>query len=110
MRISDWSSDVCSSDLIGHGREVPLLLGLSWKSLGNGPHRRLTVAVSRGIGPVENRADPLPDPPCCLGLERTSVEEGKSASVRVALGGRRSIKHTNNTRQTALKRKHRHTH
>src|SRR3546814_4412140 len=28
MRISDWSSDVCSSDLLGHTRFEPLFLGV----------------------------------------------------------------------------------
>src|SRR3546814_1653575 len=30
MRISDWSSDVCSSDLGARGLSAPLKVGLSW--------------------------------------------------------------------------------
>src|SRR3546814_10532925 len=33
MRISDWSSDVCSSDLVGHARSwygVVVWIGLTW--------------------------------------------------------------------------------
>src|SRR3546814_2928785 len=42
MRISDWSSDVCSSDLLGHGFQQP----------------RLAVALRRmGVGAVD-KADP----------------------------------------------------
>src|SRR3546814_2255198 len=43
MRISDWSSDVCSSDLIGRGLDAGLGIGLAGAlvlgSLGFGSHR-----------------------------------------------------------------------
>src|SRR3546814_8958630 len=89
MRISDWSSDVCSSDLNpadflrhafarhgrGDGRE------------GNQPdYGTAAVAISpcraairRGIAAKLRWED------------RKSVVEGKSVSVRVDLGGRRII-------------------
>src|SRR3546814_19114455 len=68
MRISDWSSDVCSSDL-GLRHEVPA------------PRDRLRQAQGDGRG-RENRA---------AGADRKSVVLGKSVSVRVDLGGRRII-------------------
>src|SRR3546814_20310472 len=73
MRISDWSSDVCSSDL-------PFF-----------------------VGPVRRVRGALPHPTCqpavgwCAG-DRKSVVEGKSVSVRVDLGGRRIIKKKNETK------------
>src|SRR3546814_20715156 len=100
MRISDWSSDVCSSDLsnkngfarrfrrgnegsVGryHARShgaVALLLS----------DRRAFHAIARGSasGLRGTRAD------------RKSVVEGKSVSVRVDLGGRRIIKKKQQTK------------
>src|SRR3546814_11065900 len=57
MRISDWSSDVCSSDLIefgiGQGREsLERLAGCGVHGLiDHGLHLNLAVAVARGDGP-----------------------------------------------------------
>src|SRR3546814_10937129 len=75
MRISDWSSDVCSSDL---GRAArPTAPG---RARGR-PGRRARRAGRRR--PRACRAD------------RKSVVKGKSVSVRVDLGGRRIIKKKN---------------
>src|SRR3546814_16398491 len=81
MRISDWSSDVCSSDL-GHQRH---------------PGRRSRRTQARHGG---RRPRPLPDRRYRarrrriprIAADRKSVVEGKSVSVRVDLGGRRIIK------------------
>src|SRR3546814_11351148 len=89
MRISDWSSDVCSSDL---GRRVaaPRI----------GDRRDRLVDRARYV----ERDDPRPmlgagEPFGALRvgddqrrLDRKSVVAGKSVSVRVDLGGRRIIK------------------
>src|SRR3546814_17572849 len=80
MRISDWSSDVCSSDL-GH-RLCRRFRGRLHRGLGGRPggglgHRFGGRGLGGGFG--------------CLG-DRKSVVEGKSVSVRVDLGGRRIIK------------------
>src|SRR3546814_14474165 len=93
MRISDWSSDVCSSDLclpamridqqpayVLHARpyrETSLLLECLTRE-----HGRLGV-VARGVRGERARLRRAQD--------RKSVVEGKRVSVRVALGGRRII-------------------
>src|SRR3546814_17928979 len=78
MRISDWSSDVCSSDLVG-----------------------ALQAVEPGLHHLRAVDGDLLDPRLVLlehhaalqlGGDRKSVVKGKSVSVRVDLGGRRIIK------------------
>src|SRR3546814_12462816 len=92
MRISDWSSDVCSSDLVPVGSHRP------------------APPVPRDAGP-DRRRDPCPHLPrrnrrrtrsrgsgrgrrvaYRCGGDRKSVVSGKSVSVSVDLGGRRIIK------------------
>src|SRR3546814_20765139 len=95
MRISDWSSDVCSSDLpqrlvdadeVREARRqidvpatifalLPTLIG-SHRDIAE-QHRRLRV----GHAPVIEEPD-----------DRKSVVQGKSVSVRVDSGGGRLIK------------------
>src|SRR3546814_11153462 len=88
MRISDWSSDVCSSDL-----------AISR----NGPSGRVTCRPRRPLSSsTSSRLPPPRSPisPSASGMpattppaeDRKSVVEGKSVSVRVDLGGRRIIK------------------
>src|SRR3546814_18689213 len=77
MRISDWSSDVCSSDLSAAGRTR--CEGLAPAQRG----RRAALRLScRGRGWRRGGA----------GEDRKNVVAGKCVSVRVDLGGRRSIK------------------
>src|SRR3546814_11160380 len=45
MRISDWSSDVCSSDLIGHP-----LIGRSAAAQPDGGFQRLKIGLCQAIG------------------------------------------------------------
>src|SRR3546814_5691549 len=71
MRISDWSSDVCSSDL------VELLVEL----------RDALEAQLRDAGKLEWALEDF-----AALADRKSVVSGKSVSVRVDLGGRRIIK------------------
>src|SRR3546814_14496354 len=77
MRISDWSSDVCSSDLPrlvlgqpagGQRRHDGALVGV--------------IAIDRGAGEAGLGGDILD------AADRKSVVWGKSVSVRVDLGGR----------------------
>src|SRR3546814_20413070 len=109
MRISDWSSDVCSSDLkrrcpdqillfikarldLDHGRDRLARLRRIDQRTNDG--RLLASAVERLLDrhhvrvrrrlPQEGEDD--------VEAARKSVGSGKSVSVRVALGGRRSIK------------------
>src|SRR3546814_21121706 len=97
MRISDWSSDVCSSDLLcrrwtgGLARPGAVVGGLR---IGRPTAQRAGHPQSRtaGRGVVCSRrpgrsAEPAPD--------RKSVVEGKSVSLRVDRGGRRIIKKKN---------------
>src|SRR3546814_16235835 len=95
MRISDWSSDVCSSDLIDRvlGGGFGALKGLIVASL-------LFLAVNLGYEMLWGNDEPRPDwieagrtyPLLKLSSDRKSVVSGKRVSVRVALGGRRIIK------------------
>src|SRR3546814_12086877 len=93
MRISDWSSDVCSSDL----REKECF-GIEAERMGVEPGPgdedvRLALHQPEELGEQDGRAesDDLAAPPE-VEADRKSVVEGKSVSVRVDLGGRRSIK------------------
>src|SRR3546814_16518276 len=92
MRISDWSSDVCSSDLA------------SWRALNlawwyndhseffyrhiHGDKDTFHLAWRRARTPYAMPPFPIES----LEGDRKSVVKGKSVSVRVDLGGRRSIK------------------
>src|SRR3546814_20087798 len=88
MRISDWSSDVCSSDLVvppatippdGHDEDLGSRRARSdrprWSAAGGA--RRTAGRTADGGGAVH--------------VDRKSVVEGTSVSVRVDLGGRRNI-------------------
>src|SRR3546814_11845087 len=93
MRISDWSSDVCSSDLIGGKWDVihealSLNVALFRTTVSNEINSQDTidgVALQTGKKRVQGVE---------LSADRTSVVKGKSVSVRVDLGGRRFIKNT----------------
>src|SRR3546814_4506813 len=92
-RISDWSSDVCSSDL-------PFLAGGVFGFFAVWLRRWLSeTPVFEAMHARKELADGLP-----LRLDRKSVVSGKSVSVRVDLGGRRIIKKKKNTdtKRTAL--------
>src|SRR3546814_15001141 len=106
MRISDWSSDVCSSDLrvmavaadgdrFGTGESVitaslPLQVRPSPPRFANfGVAFELPVVVHNGSDEPTTAAVVLE------AGERKSVRLGKSVSVRVDIGGRRIIHKTN---------------
>src|SRR3546814_18591893 len=119
MRISDWSSDVCSSDLPRRPFS-PGRLGLSQRGLGidvgGGRQVRRTVGENEGH-PLAGRDGELTDTPEAFAVERNravqhdhvrsrhrleaaivkaadrkSVGLGKSVSVRVDTGGHRTLK------------------
>src|SRR3546814_13895064 len=127
MRISDWSSDVCSSDLnTTAGIPEPLLSRLRIERVGGpGPEHFESVlesilrdaAAELGVAPM--LLPPLE--PEVIGWLRTaftgdvrrlrradrkSVVSGKSVSVRVDIGGRRIIKKKKQKRHS-LPYKHR---
>src|SRR3546814_11659416 len=105
MRISDWSSDVCSSDLEPRSESVlrDVLRGkvqldtrLQDQSLGDAlviiafePTEQITlVAQEQGAFDLEQ----IGREPFEADRDRKSVVSGKSVSVRVDHGGRRIIK------------------
>src|SRR3546814_13827792 len=94
MRISDWSSDVCSSDLQPAGdaaqlRDDAALLLQPRGGGGAGRERRPQPAGGRRAHRRHCHA---------RRQDRKSVVKGKSESVRVDLGVRRIIK-TKNTKR-----------
>src|SRR3546814_12142457 len=96
MRISDWSSDVCSSDLV-----LTILAADKAKAFGIvEPLYRASLTIRHELAPKtmcertgENATVRLG---CCIASgeseDRKSVVEGKSVSVSVDHGGRRIIK------------------
>src|SRR3546814_11511170 len=118
MRISDWSSDVCSSDLFG-SRVVVDRDGMLWLGLGERYQRDEAQDLSNHLGkvirlardgsvppdnPFVGRAGAQPEiwsychrniPGMAINpqtgpvwLDRKSVVTGNSVSVRVDIGGR----------------------
>src|SRR3546814_12266967 len=112
MRISDWSSDVCSSDLLARAGQYDRRLGSAFgEDLRATRYRDVIKGVARadqqgarldgeraGVDVVAAHADLAFDDPG----DRKSVGEGKIVSVRFGLGGRRiiqnNIKKYNKTR------------
>src|SRR3546814_17960046 len=102
MRISDWSSDVCSSDLI---QQYEHLVATTARTQGFDGHicghihfggiRKIDGVLYCNDGDwVEHCTALTEDDNGYLELmqDRKSVVKGKSVSVRVDLGGRRIIK------------------
>src|SRR3546814_16776810 len=109
MRISDWSSDVCSSDLLSIFRYFKVLMpsGFYYKTFiaPNWHWYEWLIRAAAGLGRSPRAADPdrydkrfetvdvlvVGDGPA----DRKSVVQGKSVSVRVDLGGGVSYKKNN---------------
>src|SRR3546814_14821167 len=107
MRISDWSSDVCSSDLGKVSRNED---SCSIRQPRNSPARRRKASdVLGALGKSARDSGDVATVPISVdnnsrlfadslrqrnlrSLDRKSVVKGQSASVRVDLGGRRIIK------------------
>src|SRR3546814_17016716 len=105
MRISDWSSDVCSSDLrplaVRAGRIMAHFMAHSniLPPLDHSPESHASAwPVSAWDGRRQLRSNAewfLPADACAQGdTDRKSVVSGKSVSVRLAIGGSRIIKKT----------------
>src|SRR3546814_17385316 len=91
MRISDWSSDVCSSDLFMHVLFIidPLPALKAYKDSSVAMMRAL-VARGHTLSVAYQRG---------LFIDRKSVVSGKSVSVGVDIGGRRHLKNKTQRQQ-----------
>src|SRR3546814_18420495 len=97
MRISDWSSDVCSSDL---SESESRYAEPSKRSKGTRPKDSHALRCASGVKPEAPRTATAPRTPgrsarSARGGDRKSVVEGKRVSVRVELGGRRILNKKN---------------
>src|SRR3546814_12740188 len=100
MRISDWSSDVCSSDL-NRGRPRPTSISMAL-SMPKGTDPDIVHDAARAFARVELserfsyalalHTDTDQPHVHITVADRKSVVQGKRMSVRVDLGGRRIIK------------------
>src|SRR3546814_18016698 len=92
MRISDWSSDVCSSDLRAVGIRVDESDHSTW--FVQGDTSRPFLGGPKHGGNLQSRLAFLKTvgAPDIAPTDRKSVVSGKSVSERVDLGGRRIIK------------------
>src|SRR3546814_16671688 len=108
MRISDWSSDVCSSDLNGKGATTEDY-NTGKAMIGTGPYKfvewvkgdRIVLEANPdywGGKPQWDRVEfkPISSGPARV-ADRKSVVEGKSVDVRVELGGRGNVKKKKDT-------------
>src|SRR3546814_12334273 len=106
MRISDWSSDVCSSDLSRPNISAFLPKGLLSRIITATELADTDEFGRQNVGAlilclVRRRTLQRLHPPHTFGYCRTmhkdrqSVGSGKSVSVRVDLGGRRVLKKKN---------------
>src|SRR3546814_19255339 len=99
MRISDWSSDVCSSDLVTYGYSSQATIETVIDGLlANGGLKRddvRRVLVPNVVRGADDFASGKVDAAFfAIGGDRKSAGSGKSGSVRVDLGGRSDIKKT----------------
>src|SRR3546814_13982110 len=104
MRISDWSSDVCSSDVscpvfFGAAAIAPdfvtFIFGPKWTE---GSYIMIALALVAGPATLNYFQGPALFAAGRSG-DRKSVGEGKRVAVRVDLGGRRFLKKKKNNRK-----------
>src|SRR3546814_18036910 len=95
MRISDWRSDVCSSDL-PHGIPHPAAPSSGTPQMSHGKilvvddDAAIRTVVSEALKQEGHEVRAVPDIAALRG--RKSVVEGKRVAVSVGLGGGRVIK------------------
>src|SRR3546814_16900627 len=99
MRISDWSSDVCSSDLVPDRAEAVRLHGVDARASAE-DEGASGQEQGRQAPPAAGEAEALSggegqSPGRLPAEDRKSVVSGTSVPVRLDLGGRRIIKKTN---------------
>src|SRR3546814_19336034 len=76
MRISDWSSDVCSSDLSRPPVETPLLLvEIGSKDAGRTPHLAFLGAIADTGRPFEDMIDVIEKSRSVSGTSRCLIED-----------------------------------
>src|SRR3546814_19565927 len=97
MRISDWSSDVCSSDLAGIYLAMALLTLIVFVSIRRSVLRFRALARDLRTGTAGDRSFVSQNEVSELTgvaeeLDRKGVVKGKRVSVRVTLGGCRILK------------------
>src|SRR3546814_12052380 len=94
MRISDWSSDVCSSDLRPTLARTSSALARASSSpaLPKLFHQRRSAIAAMARLSITDSPISTPGVWNLRQIDRKSVVSGKSVSVRVDLGGRRNIK------------------
>src|SRR3546814_16227744 len=109
MRISDWSSDVCSSDLAGgvgaqEAERDPLLARPAQR------HQAVRHLLEAGAVALSQQFDVVAGRHRVgmeavirenQGADRKSAGSGKSVSVRVASGGRRTMNKKNKKKNQA---------
>src|SRR3546814_11225773 len=99
MRISDWSSDVCSSDLCRRTDLSGVLADMNEKLLNE--TALAMVAAGKGILAADESTGTIEKRFTSIKVENTadrkSVVKGKSVTVRLELGGRSIIKKKNPT-------------
>src|SRR3546814_11979560 len=96
MRISDWSSDVCSSDLAVVEEQVMDVAEAAALG-GDVVVAKLLDAANHG-GSSEGKGFARGQRRLRVRRDRESVELGKSVSVRVDRGGRRHMKEKKNNK------------
>src|SRR3546814_20850134 len=100
MRISDWSSDVCSSDLVGMSEPCRVWHRFAQRGahfIGHACEQRRVENAGRDRADADRLRRQIARR---AQRERKSVVEGKSVSVRVAFGGLRSNKKKNTSDKT----------
>src|SRR3546814_13413770 len=115
MRISDWSSDVCSSDLPCGGGAIDHAVVVAQRQRQHQPRRKLLAVPQRlglRFGDTKNRHFRGVDDRGECGAAnaaaraRKSVVSGKRVSERVELGGCRVINKTKITSKPTDKNKY----
>src|SRR3546814_16173361 len=96
MRISDWSSDVCSSDLPCRPARRSSALGGAGRARRR-PEQGWQLPTNRAVPRSRSRI---------RDRDRKGGVEGKSVSVQIDFGGRRIIKQKTKTRQQKLYSSH----
>src|SRR3546814_13227760 len=99
MRISDWSSDVCSSDLWPDARnEAAVTLQILRRLLGVEDHSGVEEGEEDDARAIERHIEQRAVLEILVerdDKDRKRVVKGKSGSVRLDLGGSRRINRTN---------------